>query len=172
MRGLLWACAEGQWGCHAWSRAPVSSASLALRMCLHFASRRLGLSPSSGKEPAFPKLVAFPAPSSGAFFLGPGVQILRKPLLFLLLPMLLFPALLALLSAPPSARTAMHEGKGLSGSQWDLRDFPQPPWLACEERRELKELSWSLELLYRNRRVYSLLSHPLPLLAQRPVLSN
>ena len=64
----------------------VSAASLAAWMCQHFASGTLGLSPSSGKEPAFPLLVAFSAPSSGAFFLEPGVQSLRKPLLVSLLP--------------------------------------------------------------------------------------
>lgn len=69
--------------------------------------------PSSGQGPAFPILVAIPAPSSGAFLLWLDVQILRKPLLSLLLPVLLSPALLALLSAPPSARMAAQEGKGL-----------------------------------------------------------
>lgn len=106
LRGSLWACAGGQRGCRAWSQAPVSSASLAAWMCWHFASRSLGLSPSSGERPTFPMLGAFSAPSSGAFFLGPGVQGLRKPLLVLLLPVLLSPALLALLSAPPSAGSA------------------------------------------------------------------
>lgn len=61
---------------------------------------------------ASPELAAFPAPSPGALFLAPGVLILRKPLFFLLLPCT-FPALLALLSAPPSARMVMHEDKGL-----------------------------------------------------------
>lgn len=99
------------------------SASLAAWMCRHSASRTLGLSPSSGKGPAFPTPVAFPAPSSGAFLLGPGVQILRKPLLSLLLPVRLSPALLALLSAPPSARMAVHEGMGL-GNQKGASGIP------------------------------------------------
>lgn len=112
-RGLPLASAKRQWGCCAWSWAPVSSVSLAAWMCQNFASRAMGLSPSSGRGPAFPILVAIPAPSSGAFLLRLGVQILRKPLLSLLLRVLLSPALLALPLAPPSARMAVHEGKGL-----------------------------------------------------------
>lgn len=41
--------------------------------------------PALERDPPSLVLVAFPAPSSGAFFLGPGVQTPRKPLLFLLL---------------------------------------------------------------------------------------
>lgn len=133
-------------------------------MCQPFASRNLGLSPSSGKGPAFPILVAFPAPSSGAFLLGHGVQILRKPLLSLLLPMLCSSALLALLSAPPSARMAVHEGKGL-GNPAGLGNPPHTPWLACGQRKEQRTFSWNLTLPCRNPRVSSLLFHLLPLLA-------
>lgn len=79
-------------------------------------------------------------------------HILRKPLLFLLLPVLLSPALLALLPAPPSARTAVHEGKGLSEIKPGLRDLSQAPPLACGKKREWREFSWSLKLPYRNPR--------------------
>lgn len=87
-RGCRWGCCGPVRGCGGAALGPGLRAP-------RLPWQRRGVSTSQGERgacppalergPPSPVLVAFPAPSSGAFFLGPGVQTLRKPLLFLLL---------------------------------------------------------------------------------------
>ena len=165
--GWLGACAQRSGGCRARTQVPVSSASLATWVCwCHFASRTPGLSPGSGKGPASPIPVAFPAPSPGAFFLGPGVQTLRKPLLFLLLNC----QCSSLLPSWPCCQRPLVPGwpcMRAGASEISLR-------LLCllVGKERWSELSCSLQLPHRNPRVYPSLSCPHPLLAQGSILPN
>lgn len=104
--------AVGQWGCRAWSRAPVSSASWQCG-CVGTCIKNVGPVLQLWNGANLPHASGLPCSFIWGFLPWAQCHILRKPLLFLLLPVLLSPALLALLPAPPSARTAVHEGKGL-----------------------------------------------------------
>lgn len=68
LRGLLWGSGGAALGPGSGVLRFLGSVDVSA-----LASRTLGLSCSSGKAPTFPTLVAFPAPSSGAFFLGRNV---------------------------------------------------------------------------------------------------
>lgn len=134
---VLGVCAKGRWG------ATLGSSSGFLSFCgsvdvSHFALRLLGLSLCSREGSPFPILVAFPAPSSGAFSSRPGIQILRKPLLYLLLQCA------PLLPSSPCCQRPLVPGRLCRRAR--ASDLPQTPWLACGESREQRR-SLSVSIL-------------------------
>lgn len=144
--------AVGQWGCRAWSglRCPLLPWQCG---CVGTCIKNVGPVLQLWKGAHLPHASGLPRSFIWGFLPWAQCHVLRKPLLFLLLPVLLSPALLALLPAPPSARTAVHEGKGLSEIKPGCRDLSQAPPLACGKKREWRAFSWSPKLPYINPRV-------------------
>lgn len=162
-RGSLWACAEGQWGTALGLRSFLGSLDVSA-LCIRDAGPVSQLWEGASLPPASGLFCSF----IGGFLPGAwGPEPQEAPAC--LPPATALPAaLLALLSAPPSAGKACTRARA-SEIKLGLH-LPRVPGLACGGRRGWRELSWSLKLPYRNPWVCCLLSCPVPLLAQWPVL--
>lgn len=141
LRGLLWACAKGPWGV---PRLVLGSGLLSffgsvdvLALCIKNVGpvlqlwKKANLPHSSGLSCSFiwglPPWAWCPDPKEAPAFLATACAPLS--------------CLLALLSAPPSAGTAAHEGTGLPEIKGGLRDLSQTPPLACGDRKDWRKLS-------------------------------